>query len=125
MTLSHITVYRVESWRGAGPYQDNYYSSLFEMRQHHACSDEHPAPITDGIHAMLGHEYCGFASLELLRRWFKGHKRALSRAGFNVAVYRVPPPLVRFGRRQLVFERGDLLPYEHLPIIKNGTVHKA
>lgn len=123
MTL--ITVYRVESWRGAGPYQDDLREHLGEMFSHHDSSGAHPRPINDGIHSLSTQEYCGFASMELLRGWFKGHKRALSRAGFNVAVYRVPPPLVRFGRRQLVFERGDRLPYEHLPIIKNGTIHKA
>jgi len=54
--------------------------------------------------------------------WFQGYKRVLYRYKFNVAFYHVAPSLVRYGRSQLMFERGDLLPSERFPIIRNGKV---
>lgn len=88
--------------------------------------DEHkgnrPTPYGDGLPKLLKVEHCGFPDMETLEWWFRGHKRALTKAGFNVAVYLVPPRLIRYGEKQLLFERGDLVPVERLPLVRNGKV---
>lgn len=83
----------------------------------------HPKPQDDGIAAMRDWEVCGFGSRDDLDAWFAGYRRDLYAAGFNIAVYKVSPDLVRYGGHQLVFERGDLLPFDHLPLIRNGLIH--
>jgi hypothetical protein len=41
---------------------------------------------------------------------------------FNIAFYLVAAELIRYGHRQIMFERGDLLPVERYPIVRNGEV---
>lgn len=72
----------------------------------------------------LNVEHCGFGSRADLDWWFQGYKRVLYRHGFNIAFYAVESDLVRYGRRQLMFERGDLLPHERFPMIRNGKILK-
>lgn len=83
-----------------------------------------PTPHKDGIHRLLRKEHCGFQDREQLDWWFQGHKRALDRERFNIALYAVPSTLVRYGERQLVFERGDLIPVERMPVVRQGKVYR-
>lgn len=69
-------------------------------------------------------EVCGFGSREDLDYWFQGYKYDLYRARFNIARYLVPGELIRYGGRQLVFERGDLLPIERYPMIRRGKLKR-
>lgn len=73
---------------------------------------------------LLDTEVCGFGSREDLDWWFQGYKRLLYREGFNVARYAVAAHLIRYGGRQLVFERGDSVPAERFPMIRGGKVRR-
>lgn len=116
-----VGVYRVENWQGAGPYN----SALVGLRaMHESHGGNRPQPKDDGIALSLNVEHCGFGNRQDLDWWFQGFKRDLYRHKFNIAFYAVESELVRYGRRQLMFERGDLLPLERLPIIRNGKVLK-
>ena len=55
-------------------------------------------------------EFCGFATLRDLTRWFEGYLRPLGRAGFRLYVYDVPPSRVRVGRRQVLADLTSLTP---------------
>ena len=79
-------------------------------------------PWDDGIAQPLNVEHCGFGDREALDWWFQGYKRVLYQYRFNIAVYVIASDLIRYGHRQVMFERGDLLPDERLPIIRNGKV---
>lgn len=117
--MGKVGVYRVENWRGAGPYNEAH-TGLRAM--HDAHSGNRPHPCDDGIARPLTTEYCGFGSREDLDWWFQGYKRVLYQYSFNIAFYTVAANLVRYGHRQLMFERGDLLPSERFPIVRNGKV---
>ena len=92
------------------------------MHQEH--NGNRPKPSSDGVPRLLTSEYCGFATREELDWWFRSHKRTLYQEGFNIAVYLVPPELIRYGHRQLVFERGNLLPDYRLPIVRGMSLRK-
>lgn len=115
----YVGVYRVENWKGAGPYDSNHLG-LHAMHEDH--SGNRPHPMDDGIAQPLKVEHCGFGAREDLDWWFQGYKRVLYRHRFNIAIYLISSELVRYGGRQLMFERGDALPVERLPIIRNGKV---
>lgn len=83
-----------------------------------------PEPQDDGILARISGEVCGFGDRADLDWWFKGFKYDLYRAGFNIARYCVPEELIRYGKRQLVFERADYLPVERYPMIRNGILKR-
>ena len=114
-------VYRAETWKGAGPYGSEYRNLLPMHVKHYGVR---PQPSEDGILALKGTEVCGFGNREDLDWWFAGYKYDLYRARFNVARYLVPGELIRYGGRQLVFERGDLLPIERYPMIRNGKLKR-
>ena len=80
-------------------------------------SGSHPGPCQDEL---LGHidpdEHCGFATLEQLQEWFEGYESELGDLGFIVARYSVPVHIVRYGRTQAVFRRGDHFPVESTPL---------
>ena len=78
----------------------------------------HPSPVQDGLNFIHPTEYCGFIKLPDLHRWFSGWHAALAGAGFLIAVYLVPKDRIRFARSQIVFRRGDLLPFRSLPLIE-------
>lgn len=67
---------------------------------------------------MTEDDYCGFTSRDKVDKWFYGFKAKLAHAGFIVAVYMVPFDKIKFGRTQVVFERGDMLPAEYLPLLR-------
>jgi hypothetical protein len=83
-----------------------------------------PEPSEDGILGLQNGEVCGFGDRADLDWWFKGFKYDLYRAGFNIARYVLPGNLIRYGNRQLVFERGDLFPVERYPVIRNGLIKR-
>lgn len=113
-----VAVYRVENWQGAGPYNFKH-TGLWGM---HTAHSNRPLPWDDGIAKPLTVEHCGFGDREELDWWFQGYKRVLYQHRFNIAVYLIASNLIRYGNRQVMFERGDSLPVERLPIIRNGKV---
>jgi len=112
-----VSIYRVEQPRGgSGPYSWDYADTLEDMFSEHE-GGIHVSPRQDD---MLGYidpdEHCGFATLDQLRVWFAGWEEELASLGFIVARYSVPLPLVRYGKTQAVFRRGDLFPEDSQPI---------
>lgn len=112
-----VSIFRVEQPRGGfGPYSREFESVLGAMFTQHR-SGSHPGPVQDDL---LGHidpeEHCGFATLEQLQEWFQGWERELAEAGFVMVRYSVPVHIVRYGRTQAVFRRGDHFPVETYPL---------
>lgn len=89
---------------------------------HTAHTGSRPLPWDDGLTDPLETEHCGFGTREELDWWFQGYKRVLYQYKFNIAFYLVASELIRYGHRQVIFERGDLYPHERFPIIRNGEV---
>lgn len=112
-----VSIYRVEERRGgAGPYNASNADALGEMFAEHG-SGTHLSPQQDEL--LMGidaDEHCGFATLEQLDEWFSGYHDALAALGFVVAHYAVPLNLVRYGKTQALFVRGDLFPEEVLAL---------
>lgn len=118
--LVKTSIYRVEDWKGAGPYDSHKHRGLHQMNTEH--KGNRPSPAADGIARLLSSEVCGFQDREALDWWFQNHKRSLYQHGFNIAVYVVASHLIRYGQRQLVFERKGLVPVDRLPMIRGGKV---
>lgn len=112
---------RVETWKGAGPYGSSNGGLLHMHAEHYG---NRPEPKDDGILVLQHGELCGFGDRGDLDWWFTGFKYDLYQQGFNIARYLVPGELIRYGGHQLVFERGDLLPVERFPIIRNGKLKR-
>lgn len=81
-----------------------------------------PHPMDDGIAQPLTVEHCGFKDRGDLDWWFQGYKRVLYQYRFNIAIYLIASDLIRYGNKQLMFERGDSLPVERHPIVRNRKV---
>lgn len=82
-----------------GPYRWERREELHGVLRHHQQSDSHPAPHRDGreiSQATSGHIY-GFASEDVLRKWFAGALCELDAAGFALWVYEVAPEGVLIG----------------------------
>lgn len=112
-----VSIYRIEQPRGGfGPYSKEFATVLGGMFAQHR-SGSHPGPFQDDL---LTHvdpdEFCGFAVLEQLHAWFTGWEEELVQAGFVLVRYSVPIHLVRYGRTQVVFRRGDHFPVETMAI---------
>lgn len=118
MTVSkHIKIYRVEHARGGrGPYLGDLAVAGAMQLEHQKLG--HPTPLKDGIETMTVDDYCGFVAREHVDKWFYGFKAKLAHAGFHIAIYEVPMNLIKFGRKQVAFERGDLLPIETMPLLR-------
>lgn len=116
MVSKQLKIWRVETMNGGrGPYCSGT-DSLEGMFTAHL-ELEHATPLHDGIYTMQETDYCGFVSREQLDKWFTGWEQQLADAGFAVAVYDVPLDKIKFGRTQVVFERGDSFPVAHMPIM--------
>jgi hypothetical protein len=113
-----VSIYRVEERRGgAGPYNNRNTATLGEMFAEHG-SGTHLSPHQDELlQGIESDEHCGFATLEQLDEWFHGFHAVLDRLGFVIAHYVVPLNLVRYGKTQALFVRGDLFPTETLPMM--------
>ncbi|UDL16698.1 hypothetical protein SEA_ATUIN_5 [Arthrobacter phage Atuin] len=113
-----VSIYRVEERRGgAGPYNRRNTAALGDMFAEHGSCGEHVPPQKDEL--LLGinaDEHCGFATLEQLDAWFDGFHQRLADLGFMIAHYVVPLNLVRYGKTQALFVRGDSFPVEHLQL---------
>ena len=97
-----MIVYRVEK-NGEGPYRCNDEKGLLQdMYDEHNWGKKHPVPYFDCEKDMEEGEVCGFASLDLLSQWFKGHTKALNKSSFKVHVYEAEPTAE--GTYQLLFK---------------------
>jgi hypothetical protein len=110
-----VFIYRVEMPRGGcGPYVGAN-TVLKEMHAAHA--GNRPAPEDDaGLGSIRADEFCGFATMDALDRWFAGYHKLLAECGYVIAVYSMPITHVRYGKRQALFRRGDNFPVETMPL---------
>lgn len=112
-----VSIYRVEQPRGGfGPYSWEYVDALDGMFADHE-GGIHVSPKQDPLLGRIDpDERCGFATLEQLQEWFDGYEADLHELGFIIARYSVPVHIVRYGRTQAVFRRGDHFPVESTPL---------
>lgn len=83
---------------------------LRHMNMVHGDAD-HPDPDDDHmLEGIYPDEHCGFATLCALENWFAGYEDALAEEGYGISVYTVPLQSVRYGAKQALFLRGDLMP---------------
>jgi hypothetical protein len=108
--VAHPNIITKSSGSAAGPYaartqldlDKGVRRELDEMAWRHT-NDEHPNPTADGI-VIIDGNLCGFASVTLLRTWFRGSLDLLDRGHFRVFVYDVPKRGVQYGHIQLMFD---------------------
>lgn len=107
-----ISVYRVESPVGYGPYQDDAFKSSLDY--HRSGFIEHsnrfPTPWMDEkITGKIRHNdfnyYCGCSSMRQLEDWFAPFWSILWNYDFRVVVYQVPVEYVISGKHQVVFKK--------------------
>jgi len=100
-------VYRVENARGEGPYQGDE-SVCSHLRRSHRGRRRAPGPYDDGIWSIRDEDLFGFVSLERLLAWFsEGERHVLDRAGFEVAIVRVPKVRQTGRSGQCTFDKRD------------------
>lgn len=100
-------VYRCENDKQNGPYKisETHYEDRRELLDHHN-SERYPAPWEEDLPLDLKY-YCGFVSIEQMKRWFTGIERdALRQWGWKFFKLEVCTP-VYTGKCQCVFERKD------------------
>lgn len=102
-----MEVYRVENKHGDGPYRSEFRVDSMSLKHSDAA---HPTPIIDGIKDQSSNKFCGFKSLDDLKRWFDGEDReALDFIGYHVSMYRVPDNVIDHGTCQLMFPKEDAI----------------
>jgi len=100
-----MKVYRLETEEGAGPYRAGHCMALgiWTLR-----CEQHPLPWEDGLDEISSHEVCGFANLDQLCAWFNDSEiRALESRGVFVWEFEIPKGRIRFGRKQIAFDRNQ------------------
>jgi len=104
-----MIVYRIEGLNGVGPYRtlENCDNGLANRLLSHGTPGSKrykPSPKQDNIPGFYsGYHYCGFKSIEQLKRWFHGARAGLRRCGFKMITYKVSDYEVLFGHQQIVF----------------------
>jgi hypothetical protein len=112
-----VSMFRVESANGKGPYAGNTDNKeLAHMFAVHG-DTEHPDPFDDPmLDGIYPDEVCGFPTLCALEEWFAGYDDPLAEAGYKIALYSVELQSVRYGNKQAVFLRGDKTPVRVMPM---------
>jgi hypothetical protein len=107
-----ISVYRVESPEGDGPFQDEAFKNSEDYMDadfaFHA--NRFPTPWMDeNIAGKIRHNdfnyYCGCSSMRQLEDWFAPFWEMLHAYNFRVVVYQVPAEHVIIGKHQVVFKK--------------------
>lgn len=99
--MALITVYRVESEFGVGPYKGGGEEKLRKKLNKHCASTGRPGPFTDGINIydFVKFDYFfGFDSPTKLKKWFHGSLTALRESGYVMSVYEVDISDVLFSK---------------------------
>jgi len=117
-----MLVYRIENAQGFGPYrQEPYHNDMVSNFNPHSVNmwdferqQPRPIPRNDGIENMQEDEFCGFSSLDDLIQWFDSLIPQLEFYDYCVSIYKVKKRFVRFGKRQVVFQRAKALLVERL-----------
>lgn len=120
-----VTVFRVETAEGFGPYSarsnpreftPEAEGDLTNMSFRHT-SDQHPTPCQSGIDFDYGHDRCGFPSLRALIDWFDPEERQmLHKHGFSISVYVKDIADVKFSEKQCALQISEP-PYLRLSLI--------
>lgn len=106
-----MIVYRIEKEDGVGPYFSRNYKDLVDengmtmLEYHGGDYINHPCPPEDGIRDIEPEEFCGFESMDALNDWFEDWIPILIEAGYKIVTYDVSTSFVRFGKKQLVFNK--------------------
>ena len=114
-----VSIYRVETPRGGcGPYTAEFEEVLGDMFTEHGECRQHPGPAQDDMLGWIDPaEHCGFATREQIYTWVDGWLPLLAETGFVGVRYVMPITLVRYGKLQAVFRRGDNWPVEQFSLV--------
>jgi hypothetical protein len=106
-----ITVFRIEDEEGVGPYSKTGVGLDTDN------TDHHPTPGEDGIRLEHSHN-CAFNSIEQLRNWFsdRNDQGILVVKGFTCNVYSVPIDHVKFGSKQVTFDKSHAKKISNVPL---------
>lgn len=103
-----MIVYRCENEDEKGPFwtKGPFSEERFELLDRHNLLNSHPVPWRDGIN-LRDADFCGFQSIELLKKWFnKNEREALRGFGWKFYALEVDKSRVKLGKHQCAFERG-------------------
>lgn len=95
-----MLVYRIEDRYGEGPYRAD---ANYDLVIAHG-SNSYPTPYQDGIIREKA-DFCATSSMEGLHSWFIGWIDKLKERGYFISTYKVPKSKVKFGQKQVVFDR--------------------
>jgi hypothetical protein len=101
-----LTIYRVETATGAGPYRDN---KCHEWGDSGGYRDNRPTPYGDTptLYPKYDVDFYGFHSYAQFAAWFGDADLALMhRVGLDISVYRVENEHVSMARHQCIFNRA-------------------
>lgn len=100
-----MIVYRCENEDKKGPFctGGHFYEERFELLDRHNTLNSHPVPWKDGID-LRDADFCGFQSIELLKKWFsKKEREALRGFGWKFYALEVDKSRVKLGKHQCAF----------------------
>lgn len=102
--MAKMIVYRVENWKGEGPYRAGYRTTSLDYLNYRESTYFHPLPYEDGIEHSNDH-FFGFANFVAFYAWFGHTLRELSMNGCFLCEYEVDDRYVIKGKRQLAFRK--------------------
>lgn len=114
-------IYRIESPKTKdGPYDSSHSDACARLCSSHNKSKEHPVIYIDMSYSFeQGVHKCGFESEDHLKKWFKGHRKALRENGFKMAIYSINKKYVILSEsgKQIAFEfkKAKLKEYMSIP----------
>lgn len=114
-----MKVYRWENENGRGPYIGGNLRLGNILRRRHNDRKYYPNPSHDGLGYIYPAEVCGFRSLRQMHKWFSPDDiRLLMRYGYKLVVYDVDEENIRFGRKQIVFNKEEAKPVREVKLRK-------
>jgi hypothetical protein len=102
-----LTIYRVETASGAGPYK-NQAADLWSDNAGMYDGEAWPTPYQDApsLYVQYGEDFCGFHSQAQFASWFAPADHARMRAaGYAVATYRIDIEHASVAKHQCIFKR--------------------
>ena len=108
-----MLIYRIEhATNNHGPYIPTYraddvcFELSSDLRRKHNGHPKHPGCRQEFMGRFREKEhFCGFGSIDALKRWFHGFLKKLSEAGYVIKIYDIDPSKVLVGKYQVVFEK--------------------
>lgn len=103
-----MIVYRCEDRTRCGPFKTSppFYNERYELLDRHNSNLTHPVPWKDDILLFNDEDFCGFAKISHLKKWFtKEEREKLREWGWNFYSLEIEKSLVKFGKHQCAFPR--------------------